>query len=172
RDENLGIPKDSKQLNPKRRENWLRYFKNHPEIFYVTARVEPKVIDKINISAAANSAAWRAFRSVLRKSGVAENKAEVFLDGGLYLRKRGFYARSKTVIKGDEKIPAISIASIIAKVCRDKLMGRMARKHPGYGFEIHKGYGTKTHYSALRRLGPSAIHRLTFLKKKHKITKS
>ncbi len=182
KDKKLGIPRDSKKLTPKQREDWVRYFENNPKIFYAVAQVSPRVIDKINISAAANLAAWRAYGRLIKKSKIHPSSnyeraskiknVGVFLDGGLYLKKKGFYPGAKTIIKGDQKIPAISIASIIAKVYRDDLMNKMAKKHPGYGFEIHKGYGTKAHYSALRKLGPSEIHRLTFLGKKHKITKS
>src|SRR3989344_3939574 len=68
-----------------------------------------------------------------------------------------------TVIRGDEKIPAITIASIIAKVTRDRLMVRLAKKHPHYGFEVHKGYGTLRHRRAIKKHGPSKAHRLTFL---------
>lgn len=168
----LGKLKDSKQLSPKQRERWLEYFEGHPKIFYAIAQVSPKVIDKINISAAANLAAWRAFQKLIHNSQFIIHNSDVYLDGGLFLKKKGFYLGAKTIIKGDQKIPAISIASIIAKVYRDGLMDKMAKKHPGYGFEVHKGYGTKKHYSALKKLGPSSIHRLTFLRKEHKITKS
>ena len=71
----------------------------------------------------------------------------------------------KTVIKGDSLSANISAASILAKVSRDDLMLEMAREYPQYGFEVHKGYGTKAHYDALRMYGPCPIHRQTFLKK-------
>ena len=168
----LGKLKDSKQLTSRQREDWFKYFKKQPKISYAIARVSPKVIDRINISAAANLAAWRAYGRLIRKSKIKSKNVGVFLDGGLFLKEKGFYPGAKTIIKGDQKIPAVSIASIIAKVYRDRLMDKMAKKGPGYGFEVHKGYCTKKHYSALKKLGPSSIHRLTFLKKQHKITKS
>ena len=71
----------------------------------------------------------------------------------------------KTVIKGDSLSANIAAASVLAKVTRDNWMIEAAEKYPGYGFEIHKGYGTKAHYAALEKLGPCAIHRRTFLKK-------
>ncbi|RAP33364.1 ribonuclease HII, partial [Candidatus Marinamargulisbacteria bacterium SCGC AG-439-L15] len=67
-----------------------------------------------------------------------------------------------TVVKGDQKHAEISAASIIAKVLRDRLMIRYAKRYPGYGFELHKGYATKSHYDAVFELGRSLIHRETF----------
>ena len=71
----------------------------------------------------------------------------------------------ETVVKGDSLSASIAAASVLAKVSRDDVMLRMAEEYPGYGFEVHKGYGTKAHYEALRTFGPSPIHRRTFLKK-------
>ena len=71
----------------------------------------------------------------------------------------------RTVIRGDEKIPIIAAASIIAKVSRDRMMIRLAKKFPGYHFNVHKGYGTKMHRRALAKRGPVDIHRRTFLRK-------
>ncbi|WP_320007045.1 ribonuclease HII [Maridesulfovibrio sp.] len=70
--------------------------------------------------------------------------------------------RQEAVVKGDLKIPAISAASILAKTFRDKLMVQLAKRYPAYGFEIHKGYGTKVHMTALKDFGPCALHRMTF----------
>ena len=72
---------------------------------------------------------------------------------------------AKTVVKGDEKIPAVSMASIIAKVTRDRMMKRLAKKYPGYGFEQHKGYGTRAHRAAVRRFGILSVHRKSFCEK-------
>jgi ribonuclease HII len=70
-----------------------------------------------------------------------------------------------TVVKGDSRSANIAAASVLAKVTRDDIMEEMAQEYPQYGFEIHKGYGTKAHYEALRTYGASPIHRMTFLKK-------
>jgi ribonuclease HII len=70
----------------------------------------------------------------------------------------------KTIIDGDAKEPIIALASICAKVLRDRKMKRLAKKYPGYGFEVHKGYGTKAHYRAIKKNGLSDIHRRSFLK--------
>ena len=80
-------------------------------------------------------------------------------------KEKDFGLPVKTVVKGDSLSANIAAASILAKVTRDDLMLEMAKKYPGYGFEVHKGYGTKAHYDALRAQGPCAIHRMTFLKK-------
>ena len=80
-------------------------------------------------------------------------------------REKDFGIPVKTVVKGDSLSMNIAAASILAKVTRDDLMAEMADAYPGYGFEIHKGYGTKAHYEALRAHGASEIHRKTFLKK-------
>jgi ribonuclease HII len=93
-------------------------------------------------------------------------EVSVFLDGGLFLGSRELQPKhAKTVIKGDEKICAVAVASIIAKVTRDHFMVRLSKRHAQYGFEIHKGYGTAAHRRALRKFGPCPAHRLTFLKK-------
>ncbi|HAU07590.1 MAG TPA: ribonuclease HII, partial [Candidatus Yanofskybacteria bacterium] len=68
----------------------------------------------------------------------------------------------RAIIKGDQKVFVIACASIIAKVYRDKMMAKYAIKYPNYGFEIHKGYGTKQHYAQLASIGPCAIHRKSF----------
>ena len=75
---------------------------------------------------------------------------------------RLLYQHAAAVIGGDASEPAISAASILAKTYRDTLMTHMEKRWPGYGFGIHKGYGTEDHYQALRRLGPCPQHRLTF----------
>jgi ribonuclease HII len=87
----------------------------------------------------------------------------IFLDGGLFLGNGPQPTNARTIVKGDEKIPAVAMASIIAKVARDRFMVRLAKKYPQYGFAAHKGYGTARHYAALRKYGPSASHRRTFL---------
>mgnify|MGYP001611338017 FL=1 len=76
---------------------------------------------------------------------------------------------AKTMTRGDQKIKAIKIASIIAKVSRDRFMTRLAKKYPAYSLEIHKGYGTKVHLAAIKKFGPSEVHRLTFISKCHTI---
>ena len=80
-------------------------------------------------------------------------------------RMTDFGLPARTIVKGDSLSANIAAASILAKVTRNDLMVRIGEEHPGYGFEIHKGYGTKAHYAALEKLGPCPVHRMTFLKK-------
>ena len=176
----LGTLKDSKQLSARQREAWFAHFKNHPQIAYAVARVYPRGIERMNISKAANVAAERAYRRLFRnfiiskfQYSATENSemvkyknTRVFLDGGLFLGNREQPKNAKTIVKADEKIAAVAIASIIAKVTRDRFMKKLAKRHPAYGFEIHKGYGTKLHRAALAVSGPCGAHRLTFLHSK------
>lgn len=159
--------KDSKKLTSNQRKQWFDYFKNHSQIKWAIARIYPRTIEKINISKAANRAASRAVLRVLKNKREASFK--IFLDGGLYLSQKIMETDNfnifccRTITRGDEKITAIKIASIVAKVWRDKLMIRLAKKYPQYGFDIHKGYGTKKHFEAIRKYGLTDIHRRTFL---------
>ncbi len=169
----FGKLKDSKKLTPHQREAWTSYFKSSGSgdraggVRFAVARVYPRGIERLNISRAANRAAARTLAVLARKYGIDPAKTPVFLDGGLFLGNRGLQAsafpRAKTVVKGDEKIPAIAAASVIAKVTRDRFMVKLARRYPVYAFEIHKGYGTAAHRDALKKEGPCKAHRLTFL---------
>lgn len=153
--------KDSKKLTAKQREEWFRILTDHPKIEWAVARVWPKVIDRINIAQAANLGARRVHRrlSLDGKRLSLGRTTFAVLDGSLYLPA---YIPHETIIKGDEKIPVIAAASIIAKVTRDRTMLRLHKKYPQYGFDMHKGYGTKLHRMALRRFGHSEIHRKSF----------
>ena len=160
--------KDSKKLNAVQREKWFKWIKNHSKIFYAKANVYPKTIDRINISQAANLAATRAVARLLgyRVKGMGY-RVKVFLDGGLYLVKsltpKPYTLYPRTVVKGDEKFNSIKLASIVAKVSRDRIMRRNHKKFPKYGFDKHVGYGTKSHIRALKKHGICELHRLTFL---------
>ena len=113
-------------------------------------------IDSINILQATFLAMGRALEQLKVKPDLA------LIDGN---RQTDFGVPCKTVVKGDSLSANIAAASVLAKVSRDDWMLRAAEEYPGYGFEIHKGYGTKAHYAALEELGPCAIHRKTFLRK-------
>ena len=113
-------------------------------------------IDEINILQATFLAMERALAQLEIRPDLA------LIDGN---RRKDFGLPVQTVIQGDSLSANIAAASVLAKVTRDDLMLEMAEKYPQYGFEIHKGYGTKRHYEALREFGPSPIHRMTFLKK-------
>ncbi len=164
---NLKTPlRDSKKLNPKQRESWFVFIKQQ-KIPYATANVFPKTIDKINISKAANLAATKAlYKLIINNKQLKTDNLKILLDGGLRVNpnsKTKKFKNIKTIIRGDEKIPAIALASIVAKVRRDKYMGEIHKKFPQYDFKKHKGYGTKIHYKLLKKNGSSKIHRKSFL---------
>ncbi|MEK9148161.1 MAG: ribonuclease HII [Patescibacteria group bacterium] len=151
----LGRIRDSKKLTPRRREIWSHYLRNHAVLEWWIARVSPQVIDRINIARAADRGAHRLVNRIRPR-----NPFWVWLDGGLRLPA---HIPHRSVTRGDELIPLIAAASIIAKVWRDRMMTRLDRAFPAYGFSIHKGYGTRFHQRMIRRHGPSAIHRRSFI---------
>lgn len=143
--------KDSKKLSPKRREEIYKILKNHPQVKWEIGRVFEKVIDKINILQATKLAMERAVKKL---------KADFLLiDGNFGINSD---VPQKSIVKGDEKIFLIKLASIVAKVTRDRAMVRYHKKYPQYRFDKHKGYGTKLHFELLRKYGPCKIHRRTF----------
>ena len=146
--------RDSKKLSAKKREEWFLRLTRHSDIEWAVAIVPHTVIDRINIYQASLRGARRVCAALYR----GENHL-VLLDGGLFLAAG---ISQKTIIKGDEKIPAISAASIIAKVTRDRIMMRMHKKYPQYGFDAHKGYGTRMHRAMIRLHGSCPIHRQSF----------
>jgi ribonuclease HII len=153
----LGRIRDSKKLSPRQRERWFQYLTAHPAIRWRVTRVGPAVIDRINISAAANRGAARLAEKMVPRGATP---CFIWLDGGLVLPAA---IPHRAVIKGDERLPIIAAASIIAKVWRDRLMVSLANEFPEYGFEVHKGYGTLLHRKRIRRHGPSVVHRKTFI---------
>ncbi len=150
--------KDSKQLSEIARNEWYTYIQTHKTIKAAVASVSAKTIDRIGIVAAGNLAARRA----LAQLNIKPAECIVQLDRGLVVGKEW---RQKSYIKGDERFPAIALASIYAKVTRDAYMNRIANKYAAYHFNVHKGYGTQTHRTALRKHGLSTLHRATFCKR-------
>ncbi|MEK7630389.1 MAG: ribonuclease HII [Patescibacteria group bacterium] len=164
--------RDSKKLSPQKRVNWYRSIKGKEGIYYSLASVTPKIIDRINIREATNLAASRALRKLISRNPHLENQPlTVSLDGGLFLRDGWFgeKIRARTIIKGDEKINTIKLASIVAKVSRDRYMRQLHRFYPQYSLKENKGYGTKKHFAAILRYGHAKIHRLTFIRKITKV---
>ncbi len=145
--------KDSKKLTAKKREEWFKILKNNRKLRYSVVSISHSVIDKKGILYALKIAVARCIKKLEIKN------SKILLDGSLYAPKE---YRQRTIIKGDEKIPVISAASIIAKVTRDRHMVRLARKYPTYGLDVNKGYGTKRHCEILRKFGLTKIHRKTF----------
>ena len=155
--QNVDIPglNDSKKLSDKRRRELVPVIKNCA-LAYGIAFADEKEIDEINILQATFLAMERAICQLSVKPELA------LIDGN---RQKDFGLPVKTVVHGDSLSASIAAASVLAKVTRDDLMLDIAGKFPQYGFEIHKGYGTKAHYAALMEHGPCPIHRTTFLKK-------
>ncbi len=163
---------DSKKLNEKKREEAYKILTSHPDISWGIGVVSEKVIDKINILEATKLAMQKAvddletpyplFHGREKKGTVlkAKYKADfLLLDGNFNIDSE---IPQKSIIKGDQKVFSISAASIIAKVTRDRIMQKMHKKYPHYGFERHKGYGTSLHIRNLQHFGPCKIHRKTF----------
>lgn len=154
---NLELPglADSKKLTDKRRRELFPMIKEKA-IAYGIGFASEQEIDEINILQATFLAMERALAQLNVRPDLA------LIDGN---REKDFGIPVKTVVKGDSLSANIAAASILAKVSRDDVMMALAEKYPQYGFEIHKGYGTKAHYEALRANGASPVHRSTFLKK-------
>lgn len=150
--------KDSKKLSAKQREKWFEIIAKNFEAH--VAMVGSKTIDKIGISKATKLAVARVLRKFSSRRTDLRNVL-VLMDGSLFAPRR---YNQKTIIKGDEKVPLIAAASIIAKVCRDRKMRKLHKNCPNYCFDIHKGYGTKLHYAMIKRSGFSLYHRRSFLK--------
>lgn len=146
---------DSKKLSDKRRRELFPVIKE-TAVAYGIGIATHEEIDEINILQATYLAMERAIQALSVKPELA------LIDGN---RARDFGIPVETVVKGDSRSASIAAASILAKVTRDDMMLELADTYPQYGFEIHKGYGTKAHYAALDEHGISPIHRMSFLKK-------
>lgn len=154
--------KDSKKISAQKREAWFKKLENATRGGKVSFRVSfsgSGTIDKRGI----NAAIARSIAVSLKGLSCPLRDSIILLDGGL--RAPGAYRSQKTIIRGDEKIMIISLASIAAKVLRDRLMEKFSLEFPQYGFEQHKGYGTKEHFKKIKKHGLSKIHRRSFLKR-------
>jgi ribonuclease HII len=153
--------KDSKKLSSLQRNQWVTcvtQLKSEGLLDFAYSAISAQEIDKIGIAPAIR----KAVATCLKALNLDPKSTHIFLDGSLYAPKE--FLIQETIIKGDEKVPIISAASIIAKVTRDKFMEEMGEKYPNYGFEKHKGYGTEAHIKAIKKEGMTPIHRRTFLK--------
>lgn len=146
---------DSKKLTDKKRRELFPLIKEQA-LAYGIGLASHEEIDQINILQATYLAMERAISQLNDQADFA------LIDGN---RAKDFGLPVRTVVKGDSLSASIAAASVLAKVTRDDIMLEMAEIYPHYGFEIHKGYGTKAHYDALREYGESPIHRHTFLRK-------
>ena len=158
--------KESKQLNEQKREEWFGIIEKAKKSGYIDFSVtfqSEKIIDTKGLSYAIKTALFKSLGNIVVANKIKLLQTKVLLDGGL--KAPANYPNQKTIIKGDEKEVVIALASICAKVLRDRKMNALAKKYPKYGFERHKGYGTKGHYGAIKKYGKLAVHRKSFLKR-------
>jgi ribonuclease HII len=177
--------KDSKKLSVKQREIWFEYLKKAKALGlcdYSVSFVSPENIDKFGINKCIQKALNESlakvtpqnlpnFSSFTPEGPYTDKNSEdptslsssyyIYLDGGLHAPIE--YVNQETIIRGDELHPVISMASIMAKVSRDRIMVQYSKDYPGYGFEKHVGYGTKAHYEAIKVHGQTPIHRKSFI---------
>ena len=164
RHKNLYWLRDSKLLSSHQRKNFVRELLKEKHFKYRISYCFPKTIDRMNIYQAARLAMRRAIRRLhnanIRIYANNANKSIVLVDGKYEIK--GLQLKQLPVVKGDRKVFSIACASLIAKVFRDKMMVRYAKRFLDYGFEKHKGYGTKYHRVMLLKHGRSSIHRFSF----------
>ncbi len=156
--------RDSKRLSKLKRTNIYQTIRKNKEsnnlCFAVSSR-SAKHIDKHGINESIHSCIISCLTK-LKKFGININEIQINLDGGLLIKNKDF--KQKSYIKGDEKYVEIAIASILAKVTRDKYMQAVSRSYSGYGFENNVGYGTLKHREAIKNLGITKYHRTTYLR--------
>ena len=153
-----GIIKDSKKLAPKEREQIYKVMSEYKKdglVDWQLGNCSNTDIDKRGIGVCIRSLVEKN----LSKIKIPHQEMTVYLDGGLKAPTQYF---QKTIIKGDEKVLAIALASIVAKVTRDRYMVRMEAQFPGYGFDSNKGYGTREHIQGVKKLGLCRLHRQSF----------
>ena len=144
---------DSKRLSAKKRNELYDEIVSKA-LAWGVGLCAPQRIDEINIL----QATYEAMREAINNLGI---KPDILLNDAVTIPDMEI--RQEAIIKGDAKSVSIAAASILAKVTRDRIMEEYDSQYPGYGFSIHKGYGTKAHIEALKRLGPSDIHRKSFI---------
>lgn len=151
--------RDSKQMTPLSREEWfvkMQKMRRYGSFDFAVSFSSARMIDRHGIVPAIRSALTRC----LIKLNARPEECEVRLDGNL--KAPTYFLHQITIIRGDDSEPVISMASVAAKVMRDRLMTRLAKAYPAYGFERHKGYGTLEHRVLIKKAGLCPLHRTTF----------
>lgn len=158
--EDFNVPlRDSKKLTEKMRDKWFDYLlelSSNKKIRHVVSKCSNKEIDEKGIAVCIKACVDGCLEKLK-----PEKDTKVFLDGGLYAKDKFV---QETIKKGDETVPIISIASIFAKVLRDREMAELANTYDMYDWPSNKGYGTKSHMDAIKKHGTSPLHRVSFLK--------
>ena len=149
---NKNLLNDSKKIPAKERKQLANYIKKNS--IYSISKASIKEIDKLNILQATLLSMKRAINNL-------KHKPNIILIDGIHAPKNLIY-QYKTIVRGDEKIPAISAASIIAKVARDRYITRLAKNYRSYGWNTNFGYGTKKHLNAINKFGVTIYHRKSF----------
>lgn len=171
--------KDSKKCTPELREQLYQRMINHKSIRWVTAKCNHDFIDEQGISCAIHTSIYRGLEELLKKivdeeieglkqlvKHIGKKNITIMLDGKYDFKLRAMLGvEVRTVIDGDAKVPQIGMASILAKVERDREMMLYHKKYPRYRFDQHKGYGTQVHRDRLAKYGPCKIHRKSYLEK-------
>ena len=154
---------DSKKLSEKKRDQLAPLIRERA-LCWAVAHAEVTEIDAINILQATLLAMLRALQALQLPATHHHMPLHIQVDGNKLPELDGlpFSCTAETIVDGDALVPAISAASILAKTTRDALILQLDQQYPGYGFAMHKGYGTAKHLQALRTLGPSPIHRRSF----------
>jgi ribonuclease HII len=154
---------DSKKLSEKKRDALAPQIREHA-LAWAVVHVDVAAIDTINILQATLLAMRNALQNLSLPQAMSNARFHIQVDGNKLPRvaELPFTCSAEAIVAGDALVPAISAASILAKTTRDALMLELDKQYPGYGFAIHKGYGTAAHLQALRTLGPSPIHRRSF----------
>jgi ribonuclease HII len=150
---------DSKKLTAQKRMEWHKFFQSEMKKGHCMSAIvssSSKQIDQVGLSVVVKKLIARA----LGKLSLDPTQTCIKLDGSLYAPES--FTDQETIIRGDSKHMVIAAASVIAKVTRDRYMTKQARIYPQYGFEVHKGYGTKKHCAAIRKHGYTPLHRITF----------
>ncbi len=147
---------DSKAISEKRREQFYNSLVESPDLSRAIEIVDPDEIDEVNILQATHNGMTRSINALAKKGGEVDH---VLVDG---LRVRSIQQAQTPIVKGETMSYSIAASSVLAKVTRDRIMIEADKTFPGYGFAKHKGYPTPAHLSALRELGPCAIHRRSF----------
>lgn len=152
--------RDSKKLSRKKREEFYKIITKSPLIKWGIGKVSEKVIDKINIKNAAELAMEKALKDLEKK---IRKRVDFLIIDGNQLKNYKLKTRNyKLIVKADERVFSCALASILAKVSRDRIMLKYHKNYPKYGFDKHKGYPTKLHRFLLKKYGPCKIHRKSF----------
>ena len=155
----VGGIRDSKKLTALARERYFREMQKlqrEGDLKFAVILASHSMIDEKGITAAVRY----AIAEVLDTLDPDPLESGVFLDG--LLSAPVWFKHQQTIIGGDDVLPIISLAAIAAKVTRDRYMVRLSRRYPSYGFDMHKGYGTRTHREAIQKFGLSIVHRTTY----------